>query len=512
MTTFRFTLLSLFFLWLFSTTCVLSLVTADNDNSNDNIDYVPGVDYSWPMHRHSNAHPSEVERHRRVRRYNHFMQGCERFYGGDDQKCRESDEERISMIRRQPPLMKNYTAAGYAKLKAPISAFTTLKEFYETHSKQRLLRENWPPGNIYTNHWASATKVLPLEGLPGTTEQPSLTESQRHTILTQVQSVLEAWCKLPLVPTSLYGIRVYHRGAVLAPHVDRLPLVISAIINVAQTSVTQEWPLEIIDHGGVARNVTLQPGEMLLYESASIIHGRPYPLNGQSYANVFLHFEPMGHSKQHFQLRKDPKQLFEQALDNQLQKIQELDAAEMTEGDPPQPKRPYYVPHKKQDAWEQKYVYVKKHSKRSNSNKKNSNNNKNSNVDFIGQNTNNNKGNKKGMQHKLQMDEQDERLFHNLAAKGMLVRMKEMVQQDPTVVTKSDHNGWLALHEAARAGHTKVVTYLCGLMDQEEINTRTNGGKGGTPLWWAMHMFQEDHPTVKALVKNGAKSIGPDTE
>ena len=28
-----------------------------------------------------------------------------------------------------------------------------------------------------------------------------------------------------------------------------------------------------------------------------------------------------------------------------------------------------------------------------------------------------------------------------------------------------------------------VVEYLCGLMDQTEINTRTNGGLGGTPLW-----------------------------
>lgn len=39
---------------------------------------------------------------------------------------------------------------------------------------------------------------------------------------------------------SLYGIRVYKEGAVLAPHVDRLPLVSSAIINVAQ-DVDEPW-------------------------------------------------------------------------------------------------------------------------------------------------------------------------------------------------------------------------------------------------------------------------------
>lgn len=32
---------------------------------------------------------------------------------------------------------------------------------------------------------------------------------------------------------------------------------------------------------------------MILYESHSIIHGRPFPLVGNVYANVFLHFEPV---------------------------------------------------------------------------------------------------------------------------------------------------------------------------------------------------------------------------
>jgi len=31
---------------------------------------------------------------------------------------------------------------------------------------------------------------------------------------------------------------------------------------------------------------------MILYESHSVIHGRPFPFQGELYANVFLHFEP----------------------------------------------------------------------------------------------------------------------------------------------------------------------------------------------------------------------------
>jgi prolyl 4-hydroxylase len=53
-------------------------------------------------------------------------------------------------------------------------------------------------------------------------------------------------------------------------------------------------PLEVIGHDGVAVNVTMLPGDMVLYESHSIIHGRPFALKGRYMANVFIHFEPIG--------------------------------------------------------------------------------------------------------------------------------------------------------------------------------------------------------------------------
>lgn len=120
----------------------------------------------------------------------------------------------------------------------------------------------------------------------------------KSKIVSLVQPVLEAWTGQSLVPTSVYGIRVYQEGAVLAPHVDRLPLVTSAIINVAQ-DVDEWWPLEVVGHDGVAVNITMEPDEMILYESHSVLHGRPFPLQGRFYANVFVHFEPHGHTTRH---------------------------------------------------------------------------------------------------------------------------------------------------------------------------------------------------------------------
>ena len=34
-------------------------------------------------------------------------------------------------------------------------------------------------------------------------------------------------------------------------------------------------------------------GEMLFYESAKVIHGRPKPFQGVRFANAFIHFAPL---------------------------------------------------------------------------------------------------------------------------------------------------------------------------------------------------------------------------
>lgn len=67
---------------------------------------------------------------------------------------------------------------------------------------------------------------------------------------------------------------------------------------------------------------------------------------------------------------------------------------------------------------------------------------------------------------------------------------------------------WSSLSEAVRGGHIQVAQYLIdkGL----DINFRTHGGTGGSPLWWAKHLHGEDHKMVKFLESKGAKYIPPD--
>jgi hypothetical protein len=63
------------------------------------------------------------------------------------------------------------------------------------------------------------------------------------------------------------------------------PLLFLRSVNVAQ-DVDEPWPLEIIGHDGKAYNVTMEPGDMVLYESHSVLHGRPFPLKGRHFRFV----------------------------------------------------------------------------------------------------------------------------------------------------------------------------------------------------------------------------------
>jgi len=56
----------------------------------------------------------------------------------------------------------------------------------------------------------------------------------KQQIWDAARDTIQEWTGQELTQCSLYGIRVYQDGAILAPHVDRLPLVSSAIVNVAQ--------------------------------------------------------------------------------------------------------------------------------------------------------------------------------------------------------------------------------------------------------------------------------------
>ena len=86
--------------------------------------------------------------------------------------------------------------------------------------------------------------------------------SIKRKIWDAARDTIQEWTGEELTDCSLYGIRVYTEGSVLATHVDRMPLVSSAILNVDQ-DVDEPWPIEVYAHDGKAYNVTMEPGDMV---------------------------------------------------------------------------------------------------------------------------------------------------------------------------------------------------------------------------------------------------------
>jgi prolyl 4-hydroxylase len=178
--------------------------------------------------------------------------------------------------------VQNYTHMGFKKIKAPPEIFKMIKEFWDKNKDKRSL-EQWGVGNTYTNNWASPTYMVSVEDSKLRGGGAKL----KQQIWDSAYDTVSRWTEQQLTECSLYGIRVYTEGAVLATHVDRLPLVSSAIINVA-SDLDEPWPLEVYGHDGYAYNVTMEPGDMVLYESHSVLHGRPFPLKGRFVANIFM--------------------------------------------------------------------------------------------------------------------------------------------------------------------------------------------------------------------------------
>ena len=267
----------------------------ESDNAADqqnNQGTTYGVDVSIPIHHHrfrdddpSLSNGGSMAHRRRF--YRDFMNRWKQNLikeGQDPSEADEAEEDRIQGNLEQPAMVVNYTSTGYLKVTAPKEVSDMLSQFWENN--KHLEEEEGQTGIINQLDIPTAMVSLDDDSLRGSGERI------KQAIWDATRPVVSEWTGQQLVGSSIYGIRVYKEGSVLLPHVDRLPLVCSAIINVAQ-SVEEPWPLEVYDRQGKAVNITLSPGEMVLYESHSLIHGRPFPLKGEYYSNVFVHFEPI---------------------------------------------------------------------------------------------------------------------------------------------------------------------------------------------------------------------------
>ena len=178
---------------------------------------------------------------------------------------------------RESTLPPAYTRPGFHRGTIPGAVFDALRDFHAREAANAAVEH--VPGYI------ESEAAVPSHLL-------QLPPAMQHEVHAALHPVVERWAGTALEPTYVYGIRRYARGALLKVHRDRPGThVFGASLNIAQ-QLEEPWPLAIDDHLGRRHEVALQPGEMLLYESERLLHGRPRPLRGEFYAGVFAHYRP----------------------------------------------------------------------------------------------------------------------------------------------------------------------------------------------------------------------------
>ncbi|XP_071780098.2 transient receptor potential cation channel subfamily A member 1b isoform X1 [Centroberyx gerrardi] len=87
-----------------------------------------------------------------------------------------------------------------------------------------------------------------------------------------------------------------------------------------------------------------------------------------------------------------------------------------------------------------------------------------------------------------------------LAEKGDLALLENLVKKSPKVLSESDESGASPLHHAAAGGHVTLIHFITTVIPSEEVNSCD--GQGSVPLHWAVERNQTE--SCRALLDLGA--------
>jgi hypothetical protein len=87
---------------------------------------------------------------------------------------------------------------------------------------------------------------------------------------------LETWTGIHILPeeySPTKGVHIHTKDSIVAPQTVVSPHSSFTAIVMIDQGVNEEWPIELYTRDGIAKNITLEKGMVLLIESGSIIHG-----------------------------------------------------------------------------------------------------------------------------------------------------------------------------------------------------------------------------------------------
>ena len=105
-----------------------------------------------------------------------------------------------------------------------------------------------------------------------------------------LKPIFDSWCKMPIDFSYMYGIHSYKKGEKLPLHREHLQTHhISAQILIDKD---KDWTFDLYDHeGNLHTTSTSNIGDMILYEGAKLLHGRPLTFEGTYYDILYVHYK-----------------------------------------------------------------------------------------------------------------------------------------------------------------------------------------------------------------------------
>ena len=175
------------------------------------------------------------------------------------------------------------TELGFKIVKVPTNTFRLITEAYKLLQNVKTV-ENWPGIEqfIHDGKGKAPVEIFNMDNCF------RIKEIIQEELLPIHEEFIEN--KEEIKPLWIYGIRSYKRDAVLEPHTDTVATHHISSVIIVDKQVDKDWPLDIQDHDGNWHKIYAEPGDMILYESATCKHGRLEPFEGEFYRNFYLHY------------------------------------------------------------------------------------------------------------------------------------------------------------------------------------------------------------------------------
>jgi SEC-C motif len=168
--------------------------------------------------------------------------------------------------RRIAALVNQFQHSGYTVAPAvlsPQSAFLA--------AQYALMQQHWPNYYEFEDHFGAVGRYADVFS---------------ETLLLQLKPLIEQVTGLQLLPCYSF-LRIYGKHAILQKHVDRPSCEISASLTLG-FKASGLWPIWVTANGE-DREISLQPGDMLVYRGAEVAHWRE-PFQGEFWVQTFLHY------------------------------------------------------------------------------------------------------------------------------------------------------------------------------------------------------------------------------